>query len=255
MFPFIGLAKKSQQNRVSGSGQVSLPVLLSAGHGQVGRTGASAILAALVSAGSGKVGRKITEAMSLKKIVPEGLGKVGRKATGSAALSRLAVSGTGVSVNPYFDSYYSSIDFVPKFPAEVAAIGQAFSLGSAKTLKEIGFYLAGESGVSGYYYFELFACSGTPGSNGVPTGSALVSVSGNSGVNLYPTFVLVPLAVSNYYMAAGNYVVTARWTGSNNLYAGVDSTSPTHAGNYCYKSGSTWYADSGKDMSFRIKGT
>lgn len=234
MFPFVGVSRFKAANRISGIGNIVLPSI-----------GVS---------GSASLGLDAQGAFSLARVSASGSASVIIPSSGSAALSKISVSGSASAVTPYFDSYYSSVDYVPKMPADIAAVGQAFSLGSAKTLTEIGFYLAGERGISGYYYFELFACSGTPGSNGVPTGSALVSVSGNSGVYLYPSFYLVPVAVSNYSMAAGNYVVTARWTGTNNLYAGVDSTSPTHGGNYCYKSGSTWYADSNKDMSFQLKG-
>jgi hypothetical protein len=59
-----------------------------------------------------------------------------------------------------------------------SSAGQAFRVSSARNLCEVEFYLRSYIG-SGSKTIEarLYACSGTPGSTGIPTGSALASSS------------------------------------------------------------------------------
>jgi hypothetical protein len=107
---------------------------------------------------------------------------------------------------------------------------------------------------------KLYAVSGTPGTNAVPTGSALAI----SDTRYFGDVASAKQLVDLIFTGANQYVMTAGTTyfivlqydvtvsDNDGIYYGYDSSSPTHGGNLATLTGSTWTADSSKDLIFYV---
>ena len=132
--------------------------------------------------------------------------------------------------------------------------GQAFTLAADDQIVSVKFWVKKSAGGSGTYTVELYAATGTVGTDATPTGSVLATVSQNISA-LTTEYALVEYTFSTPYDAtAGDY-----WVGVKNnnnaatgiVIMGVDNTSPTHGGNGGYYDGS-WHT--GGDVCFYLYG-
>lgn len=111
--------------------------------------------------------------------------------------------------------------------------GQAIALASSKTITSVKFYLKKITAPTGNIVAKVYSCSGTPGSTGVPTGSALATSDTVAISTLSTSFGLVEFTFSTPYTAsAGGVCVSVEWSGTGGqLAVGIDYSSPSHAGN------------------------
>jgi hypothetical protein len=116
--------------------------------------------------------------------------------------------------------------------------GQAIaSHTTAFRISSIRFYLKRVGSPTGLIYAKVYACSGTPGSTGVPTGASLGTSTGIDVSTVSTSWTLVeftfptPVAIG----AGINYCVSASFTGgnvNNDVKIGLDGSSPSHSGNW-----------------------
>lgn len=138
-------------------------------------------------------------------------------------------------------------------------VGQAFTMGGvSKDISSAKFYLIVVIG-SGVDTITLaakiYACTGTPGTDGVETGGALAtSDSIQYTDDLDATWVEFTFSAPYTLNASTNYCLVLECTAQveDVVAMGVvsfDNTSPTHGGNYCYNSGTPGY-NAGYDTNF-----
>lgn len=141
--------------------------------------------------------------------------------------------------------------------------GQTFtSPGGAYALKRCSFWMRRSGNtITGtpHVRAKLFAHSGTYGSTGVPTGSAL-SVSGDilqAGLSS-ASLGWVEFTFSSPYTLSPNtqycIVIESDADATGGLYVGYDASSPTHAGNYFDNAGGSWAYNAGRDVIFKAIG-
>ena len=131
--------------------------------------------------------------------------------------------------------------------------------GVAGTLDSCKFCLA-QNAATGNVLAKLYAHSGSFGSTGVPTGTALAvsdvvdasSLSSNLSTGALATFTFS--GANRVTLAAGtDYIISVEYSGTNAVYAFLDGTSPTHGGNLArLDNASVWSAFSALDLSFYI---
>lgn len=141
-------------------------------------------------------------------------------------------------------------------------VGQSFtsvSFGTTATgcFSTFKFYLKKNGSPTGNAVVKLYAHSGTLGTSSIPTGAALLTSTNFDVSTLTTTAQLVEftLTSANWYLMASatNYVVTIEYSGgdaSNYVQVGYDGSSPAHGGNASTYNGTSWTADSAKDVCF-----
>jgi len=144
----------------------------------------------------------------------------------------------------------------------IKAYGQGMT-GDGSTISSAKFYLRRTGSPTGSCYARLYASSGTFGVNAKPTGSALavsdaydVASIGSVGRSLKEfTF----SGTNRIVIEDGtNYFIVFDMTGttsdvSNYISIAIDTTSPTHAGNYVTYT-SSWISSSTRDLCFYVYG-
>ena len=101
------------------------------------------------------------------------------------------------------------------------SLGQCF-IGDGSFITKAKFYLQKSGSPTGYAYAKLYAMSGTYGTNGIPTGDALVVSDGvNVATDVSTVKGLVTFTFSTpYTMVLGtNYVIQCEFTGGNSVYS------------------------------------
>jgi len=137
--------------------------------------------------------------------------------------------------------------------------GQSFltPTGTTYTLDSAKFYLKYSGSCSGNIVSKLYAHTGTYGSGGTGTGSALATSSNYNCASLGSTMSLITFTFDNSYTLSQNthYVIAVEQgtSFSGTVKVGTDSSSPTHSGNAMYYA-SGWTADS-RDAGFYVYGT
>lgn len=140
-----------------------------------------------------------------------------------------------------------------------SVVGQSFT-GDGSTLDKAVFYLKKSGSPTGSIVAKIYAHSGTFGSTGVPSGSALATSDSVDPAALSTSFALVDFTFSGAnkitLTAATKYFVTFEHSLSfpNYVLIGRDTTSPSHAGNYVFKTAS-WNYDAANDLCFYVYGT
>ena len=162
-------------------------------------------------------------------------------------------------------SYTSTTVYVEYISGAVGAdtqgIGQSFTANEYMILDYCWFYIGKWGSPTGSAYANLYAHSGTFGTSGIPTGSALATtdafdVSTLSTSNAWKQFFFsganrIPIAPGT------NYVLTLEFTGGdadNDVQAVYDNTSSTHEGNGSTKFNGTWVQHNSGDFCFYLYG-
>jgi hypothetical protein len=137
-------------------------------------------------------------------------------------------------------------------------LGQSFT-GDGSYLTKATFYAKKHGAPPSTIVAKLYTHSGTFGTNSVPTGAALATSDTVTANNLTTSFALVDFNFDGTYQLVANtkYVISFEYSAgdiNNQVQTGIDSTSPTHAGNLTYLSSGTWAADT-TDLIFYVYGT
>lgn len=160
--------------------------------------------------------------------------------TGSNVNATYVSTGGGYYHNPApagtLDSYAEANQdsVIGLYAGSNTITGQAVSLATNAVITGAKFFLVKQGTPTGTVYVELYACSGAPGSTGVPTGAVLASASFDV-TTLTTVLTLYTYTFSAAYAAAaGNYCVLVRFDGGsvgNSCNVGIDLSAPAHAGN------------------------
>lgn len=146
-------------------------------------------------------------------------------------------------------------------------LGQSFVPTKAYYITAADVWLAKNSSPTGNAYVQIYAATGTHGTNAVPTGSALATSSAID-VTALPTSIsptasslrTVTFSGANQIMLEANttYCFVIEYTNgnsSNDIEAAADDTSPSHAGNYFIDTApNTWVAYNAIDLCFALYG-
>lgn len=146
--------------------------------------------------------------------------------------------------------------------ADQTDAGQSFTTGSAITLDSCKFYLKKTGSPTGNATAILYAHTGTYGTDGTPTGSALGTSDTFDVSTLTTSYALATFNFSGanrYAMSAStHYFIILEYSGgdaSNRVVQGIDGSSPTHGGNHAYTfSPPTWNSDNTLDTCFYVYG-
>jgi len=155
------------------------------------------------------------------------------------------------------DSYSeNNVDAYYSFDAAGEGGAQALTNSGAHTLCAAKFYLRYLTDNDFTFRAELYACSGTPGVNGIPTGGALAVSDTHNGSELTTTAQLITFDFSGDeydLLDGGNYCIAVMvlTLTSGKLQVGMDNSSPTHSGN-AVKNIGTWVSESSRDVCFYI---
>lgn len=144
------------------------------------------------------------------------------------------------------------------YSASFTSTGQSFT--ARGTLSSCQFYVNKSGSPTGFAYAKIYAHTGVFGTSSVPTGTAIAVSDPLDVSTLTSTFVMknftfqggnrVTFANGARYVAAVEY---GSGNASNLVNAGVDSSAPSHAGNYSTLSGSAWTAHSSGDLCFGVQ--
>lgn len=170
---------------------------------------------------------------------------------------------TPAIVDSYPESNQSNVAGIyPGFPRYSA--GMAFTSDHNATLTSCKFYIRRLGTVTGNIIAYLYNMTGTYGTDGRPTGSALATSDPVTASGIGTSFALVEFTFptgQNYQMLSGSrYVIEIRHTGvdsSNCIQVGYDSTSPTFDGNACLDADDGFggsYTTSTQDFCFYVYG-
>ena len=141
----------------------------------------------------------------------------------------------------------------PPYPAA----GQTFK-GGGGLLKKCTFFLFRNATIGGNCYAKLYAHTGTFGTSGKPTGTALATSDAVDASTISATdYEDVEFTFSNPYKTTLDtpYCIVLEYTYDNGvtnvLRLGLDSTTPTHEGNNIIYN-STWLSSSNTDACFSV---
>jgi len=174
-------------------------------------------------------------------------------------ISDNSIFGTESTVDSFSDTGTSGVYLGPGLTAQ----GQCFTCSATTRLQNVKMKLicANATLFAGTMFAKIYAMTGTYGTSGKPTGSALavsnpfdMSQISNAAYAEY-TFTFPPdsqitLSSSTYYCA-----VIETQNGDSTNYWNVQSNSVgSHSGNSCYYSSGTWNALSSTDVQFVVTG-
>jgi len=164
------------------------------------------------------------------------------------------------------DSYSSTNqddDYQLYTGATFGSVGQSFTVSDNYTLTSVDLYLAKLNSPTGNLTAKIYAHDGTYGSSGVPTGSILATSDSVdiSTLSSDPTHTSTEFTFSGANQisltASTYYFIVVTWAGdgngSNKVYIGRDSSSPTHGGNSAYYIAS-WAPGASSDIIFTVNG-
>lgn len=162
------------------------------------------------------------------------------------------------SVDSYSETNQDTTFTYGNTSSSASMFGQTFT-GNGDTLATVTVYIAKRSGVTGNAYAKIYAHTGTFGSNGTPTGSVLATSDAFDVSALTTSLSLAEFTFSGAEQIALNnetkYVVIIDCENLSNALSidvGIDSTSPSHSGNFVDDDAGFWNSYSAYDMPFYI---
>lgn len=139
-------------------------------------------------------------------------------------------------------------------------IGQAILTTKFYHATSVKAYMGKTGSPTGTIVAKLYACTGTPGSTGAPTGvtlgtSAALDVSTLGAMALVEFVFATPVPIPAGGVCIALEKVTGTYDNGNYVRVGVD-TSQNHAGNlFTADTVGTWTADGTQDMCFYLYGS
>jgi hypothetical protein len=149
-------------------------------------------------------------------------------------------------VDSYSESNANTATGIENISGYVSQIAESFT-GDGGILNSVKFHLAKYSSPTANMYAHIYAHTGTFGVNGIPTGSPLAVSDAVSSTTLPTPAALVNFTFSGankIQLSAGTKYFVALYYEGTYQYSGVsisiDSSSPTHPGNYAYLLDGSW---------------
>lgn len=138
----------------------------------------------------------------------------------------------------------------------IIGAGQSLT-GDGNVLSRARFFLSKTLSPTGDITAKLYAHTGTFGTDGTPTGSAVATSNTVSAAGLTTTPTLTDFEFEDEFTLVNTtkYFVVLEYSGgdaSNYVNVGVDTTTPGHGGNFATLTGSTWTAAGGTDGCFYV---
>lgn len=137
--------------------------------------------------------------------------------------------------------------------------GQSFT-GDGSNLGSAAFYLRKTGSPTGTFTYQIYAHTGTFGSTGKPTGSVLAESEAYTANDLTTSHQMIELnftGANQITLTNGTkYCLVIKHTpgnASNYIRQGIDSSSPSHAGNFFIYT-TSWIAISSYDAIFQVNG-
>lgn len=162
-----------------------------------------------------------------------------------------------VTLMSYSESNYDWVQQVGVYAWPYA--GQAVNLAKCQ-ITSIKLFLAKENSPTGNAVVSIIACAGTPGTDGLPTGSVLATSDPFDVSTLTGSGQLIEFTFSTPYNHAGGnlafFLSYNAGSSANKLAMGCDVSSPTDPGNACrYDTEAPgWQAEAGADTCYYILG-
>ncbi len=145
-----------------------------------------------------------------------------------------------------------------------SATGQTFYVAASYAITQVKFYLRKIGSPTGNAHAVLYAITGTPGTDGTPTGSALATSEDFDVSTLTLSFQLITFtfnATEQYEMETDTHYCiifenpTTGYAALNDCpFVGLDDTSPTHGGNQIWWDLQQWTGYSHRDTIFYVYG-
>jgi hypothetical protein len=154
---------------------------------------------------------------------------------------------------------HANADSVSSLNNTSTAIGQSFT-GDGNRINQVYWYIAKVGSPTGNAVCKIYAHTGTFGSSGTPTGSALATSRtfdvADLRVGFDSTHSLIPFQFTTPYKTTNGtkYFAVIEYTNgdaSNYVQVAYDGSSPTHEGNLANYAGS-WTAYAGLDLVFYL---
>ncbi len=173
------------------------------------------------------------------------------------------------TIDSYSETNYSHSSTLtavhPSATAAISAIGQAFTSPVANKFKVIvaKFYLRKVGSPVGHLVAQLYAKTGTVGTDAKPTGAILAESATYAIADLTASYALITFTIAVPYEIALNtgYCITCVVkdatlidAATNYVELGDDNTSPTHSGNVCWYTSSAWNSLGSFDEVFYLLG-
>lgn len=141
------------------------------------------------------------------------------------------------------------------YNGDATKVGQSFT-GNGKTLEQVFFYVKKTGAPTGNIVAKIYAHSGTYGTTSLPTGVAIYTSENVSATSVTSDYTLIGFrfTTTGILTLGTHYVVTVEYSGgdsSNYITIGVDSSSPTHSGNWVLYIDGSWGYDA-KDTIFYV---
>jgi len=173
-----------------------------------------------------------------------------------SAKAALLNSASATLVDSYAPSNQSADEDLSSAAADNQAVGQGFT-GNGGILSRCRFYLRKVGSPTGNATAKLYAHTGTFGSTGTPTGSALATSKDFDVSTLETTFAMVDFEFDDRVTMTNTtkYFIICDYSGgdaTNRVEIGMDDTTPTHGGNQARFKTSTWNADDFADVIFYV---
>jgi hypothetical protein len=169
------------------------------------------------------------------------------------------MAGGSETIDSYVSSNQNAYNTVHK--NDLHGVGQTIT-GTGTTLTSFQFWIAKVGAPTGNATISVWAHTGTWGTSGIPTGSALATTTVDvSTISTTVGFVTATFGTPATLTNATHYVVTLVYNDASSgsgayLNVGSDSTSPTHAGNLLYSTnGTAWTAYANEDNIFNATHT
>lgn len=167
-----------------------------------------------------------------------------------------------ILIDSYSESNYSDDNQVDGGGSGIAnAECQTITTSTSLPLYSSKFYLAKIGSPTGNIVSKIYNISGTAGTNGIPSGTALATSDPISIATLTTGHQLIQFfftgANAITLSASSHYGITVEYAGgdnSNALFVGMDDTSPTHSGNEASRVVSTWSSSTIDDNIFYLYG-
>jgi hypothetical protein len=160
--------------------------------------------------------------------------------------------GSPETIDSYASSNQDTMNSI--YSSDLNGVGQTIT-GTGSTLTSISFWLSRTGSPTGNATISVWAHTGTWGSTGLPTGSALATATLDVAT-VSTTAGMVSITFGSPYTLANgtHYVVTLVYQGGssgNYIAMGSDASSPTHGGNMVYTAnGTSWTAYANEDNIF-----
>jgi hypothetical protein len=163
------------------------------------------------------------------------------------------------TLDSYSESNVNTYDYALAY-GNKDAIGQTFKPSVCANISTCKFYLKNNGATTGNAVAKIYAMTGTYGTNGVPTGSALATSNNYdvSGLTTSPALITFTFATPYLLIKDTEYCLTIEWAGNaggNYIQPGQDSSSPSHGGNmFGHNTGGSYSAYSNYDAAFYVYG-